>query len=113
MKLSIEDGILSVDNVRVCYAKAGNGSDSIQLGQYPVTTQYSATHKQELPLAVGLGWIGPANGDDASACHIVLGSVLKTSVASGLLPCAGNVRRVLSLLEAAEDRGALVELSVR
>ena len=58
-----------------------------------------------LPNAYGLGWIGADKG-----CDIFLGRVRK---GTDTLPCSGHLSRLLALLEAAEDRGALVELVVR
>lgn len=109
MKLTIEAGTLYADNIFFSYAGAGNGRDSIQPGRYPVTTQFSHAHGQELPNAAGLGWIGPAISRDAGECDIVLGRVRG---GDGVLPCASHVSRLLAILETAESRGSAVELVV-
>lgn len=109
MNLSIKDGILYVDNLRFCLAEAGNGREDLQPKRCQVSTQYSVAHKQELPHAFGLGWIGPATSADAPECDIVLGSVRSRQ---SLIPCASYVGRLLAILEVAEDAGKTVELVV-
>lgn len=105
MRLTIENGTLFVDNLFFAYAGVGNDRTNLQPGCYPVATQFSHKFGQDLPNAHGLGWIGAESG-----CAIVVGRV---RAGAGVLPCSGHLSRILSLLEAAEDRGALVELSVR
>lgn len=109
MKLSISDGVFYVDNVFLCYCEAGNGRDDLQLTRCEVSTQYSAAHKQELPHAFGLGWIGPAASLDVPECDIVLGSVRSRQ---SLVPCASYVGRLLAMLEVAEGAGKTNELVV-
>ena len=104
MKLSIRDGNLYADNLKLCYCEAGNGRDSLQPGHYPVETQFAHVHGKTLPDAVGLGWLG-----DIVGCDVVLGHVLGRD---GLLPSANPVRRLLALLEVAEGRGQTVMLEV-
>jgi hypothetical protein len=109
MNLSIQHGIFYVDNLHFCYARQGNGRSDIPVGRYPVSTQYSEAHGQELPRADGLGWIGPAISRDADECDIVLGRV---HGGDGLIPCTTHVGRLLAMLAASENRGAAVELVV-
>ena len=105
MRLTIENGTLFVDNLFFAYAGVGNDRTNLQPGCYPVATQFSHKFGQDLPNAYGLGWIGADKG-----CDIFLGRVRK---GTDTLPCSGHLSRLLALLEAAEDRGALVELVVR
>ena len=104
MRLTIENGTMFVDNMFFGYVGAGDGCAGISNGTYPVSTQYAHKFGKDLPNASGLGWIG----DDAE-CAIVVGRV---RAGAGVLPCSGHLSRLLSLLEAAEDRGALVELVI-
>lgn len=109
MKLLITNGTLYADGLFYCYAGVPNGRNDLQPGRYPVTAQFSHAHGQDLPNAVGLGWIGPAVRRDADQCDIVLGRVRG---GDGVLPCASHVSRLLALLETAESRGSAVELVV-
>ena len=109
MKLSIEQGILYVNNKYFSRCEASNGRDDLQLTRCEVSTQYSAAHKQELPHAFGLGWIGPAASLDVPECDIVLGSV---RARQSLVPCASYVGRLLAILEVAEGSGKTNELVI-
>ena len=109
MKLSIEAGALYVDQLFFCYAGAGHERNALQPGRYPVATQFSHAHGQELPNAAGLGWIGPCIDRAAAECDVILGRVRGSD---GLLPCSAHVGRLLALLETAESRGQTVELVV-
>jgi hypothetical protein len=105
MKLTISNGALYTDNLFFCYAEAGNGRDSLRPGRYPVSTQFSHAHGRELPLAQNMGWIG----DDPIECDLVLGRVRK---GDALLPCSAHVVRLLSLVDAAAERGAATTLVI-
>ena len=109
MNLSIKDGAFYADNVFLCYCEAGNGRDDLQPQRCQVSTQYSVAHKQELPHAFGLGWIGPATSADVPECDIVLGSVRSRQ---SLIPCASYVGRLLAIIEVAEGAGKTIELVV-
>ncbi len=104
MKLTLNNGVLHVDNLFFCYAEPGNGSETLQPGEYPVSTQFSHKFGQDLPNAVGLGWVGADK-----ECDLILGRVRS---GTGVLPCHGHVSRILALLEAAEDRGASATLVI-
>lgn len=104
MNLSIEDGILYVDNLRFCLAEAGNGRPNIPTGRYEVATQYAHVHGKVLPDAIGLGWIGASY-----ECDCVLGSVRGRN---GVLPSQGSLGRLLAMLEVAEGNGSTVWLEV-
>lgn len=104
MRLTIEDGTLFIDNLFFCYVGVGNDRTNLQPGAYPVATQFSHKFGEDLPNAHGLGWIGTHPDAD-----ILLGRVRKSD---GILPCSGHLSRLLAILEAAEDRGALVELVI-
>lgn len=104
MKLTINNGVLHVDNLFFCYCEAGNGRFDLPDGTYKVTTTYSHHFGQDLPNAVGIGWIGADK-----ECDLVLGRV---RTGTGVLPCPGHVSRLLALLEADEDRGASATLVI-
>lgn len=105
MKLRIEEGILYLDNVYFCKAGPGNGSNDLQSGTYPITTQYSHAHGDVLPNAAGAGWIG---FDDR--CDIVLGGVRGRG---GVIPSKPFVSAILARLEVTEGRGQNSVLEIR
>ena len=109
MKLSIEQGILYVNNKYFSRCEASNGRDDLQLTRCEVSTQYSAAHKQELPHAFGFGWIGPASSPDVPECDIVLGSVRSRQ---SIIPCTSYVGRLLAIIEVAEGAGKTIWLEV-
>lgn len=104
MKLSIRDGNLYADNLKLCYCEAGNGRDDLPTGRYTVETQFAHVHGKTLPDANGIGWIGAAH-----ECDVVLGSVRGKH---GLVPSQSYVSRLLALLEVAEGRGQTVILEI-
>ena len=104
MNLSIRNGTLYVDNLRLCLAGAGNGRDHLPIGRYEVATQFAHAHGKVLPDAIGLGWIG--NHDE---CDIVLGSVRGSN---GVIPSPSSVSVLLARLEVAESIGQRVTLEV-
>lgn len=104
MNLRIENSELYVDNLRLCFAGAGNGRPNLQPGRYEVVTQYSPHHGKILPDAVGLGWIGPF-----SECDVILGGVRGRY---GVIPSPASLERALARIEAAEDAGESVTLEV-
>jgi hypothetical protein len=104
MKLRIENGALYADHVFLCYAGAGNGRPNLPAGHYPVATQFSHVHNKALADAVGLGWIGATH-----QCDVVLGGVRGRS---GPVPSPTALRRLLALIESAEDHGQAVTLEV-
>ena len=104
MRLTIEDGTLFIDNLFFCYVGVGNDRTNLQSGAYPVATQFSHKFGKDLPNAHGLGWIGADK-----ECDVILGRVRH---GADTLPCSGHLSRLLAILEAAEDRGALVELVI-
>lgn len=108
MRLLIANGTLYADNLFFSYVEAGNGRTDLQPGRYAVEARHSHSHQQDLPVADGIGWFGPALGSDVE-CDIVLGRVRKGNV---ILPCANHVRRLLALVEAAEDRGQAISLVI-
>jgi len=109
MNLSIRDNTIYADNLKLCLCEAGNGRPNLPHGRYEVSTQYSVAHKQELPHASGIGWIGPATSHDVPECDIVLGSVRSNK---SLIPCASYVVRLLAILEVVESAGKTVELVI-
>lgn len=108
MKLTLSRGILYADGLFFSYAEAGNGRSDFQPGRYEVEARYSHTHGQDLPIADGVGWFGPAVGTDAP-CDIVLGRV---RAGNALLPCPSFIGRLLALIETAEDRGQTTTLVI-
>ena len=104
MNLLIKDGVLYADNLRVCLAEPGNGRPNLPTGRYEVTTQFSHIHGRILPDAIGLGWIGAS-----PECDIVLGGVRGRN---GVIPSPSALGRLLALIEAKEDMGAIVMLEV-
>lgn len=102
MKLTIENGTLFADNLFFCYCEPGNERNDIPAGAFKVTTTYSHKHGKDLPNVVGIGWVGADK-----ECDIVLGRVRS---GAGVMPCDAHLVRLLSLIEAAEDRGAKVTL---
>ena len=106
MKLIIDSGtgIIYVDNIRFGFVEAGNGSTSIPVGRYKVTTQFAHGMGTELPNAEGLGWIG-----HFSECAIRVGQVRGSHT---LVQCAVTTERLLRMVERAEDHGYPVTLTV-
>ncbi len=104
MKLSIDHDILRVDNVQFCHVRLGNGRDALQPGEHQVTTTYSHKFGQDLPNAFGFGWLGVSEECDLILCGI----------RGGVKPVPGHgyLVRLLSLLEAAEDRGQTTTLVI-
>ena len=105
MKLLIEGGALYADNLFLCYAGAGNGRTDLPAGSYPVAPQYSHAFGTDLPNAAGLGWMGAGE-----QCDVVLGTVRGRDV---VVPSSGSLRRLLALLETAEDRGQATTLVIK
>lgn len=105
MNLRIENSELYVDNLRLCFAGAGNGRQNLQHGRYEVVTQYSTHHGKILPDAVGLGWLGPF-----SECDVILGGVRGRH---GVIPSPASTNALLARLEVAEDAGRKVVLEVK
>lgn len=105
MNLRIENSELYVDNLRLCFAEAGNGRQNLQPGRYEVVTQYSPHHGKILPDAVGLGWLGPF-----SECDVILGGVRGRY---GVIPSPASTSALLARLEVAEDAGRNVVLEVK
>lgn len=105
MNLRIENSELYVDNMRLCFAGAGNGRPNLQPGRYEVVTQYSTHHGKILPDAVGLGWLGPF-----SECDVILGGVRGRA---GVIPSQHAFGLLLAKLEDCEDRGVSVTLEVQ
>lgn len=105
MNLRIENSELYVDNMRLCFAGAGNGRPNLQPGRYEVVTQYSPHHGKILPDAVGLGWLGPF-----SECDVILGGVRGRH---GVIPSPASTSALLARLEVAEDAGRKVVLEVK
>lgn len=105
MKLVIDGDVMFASNLYFSNCEAGNGRDNVQPGRYSLTTEYSEEFGEELPCAVGLGWIG------ADPQHsIVLGRV---RTRDGLIPCQATVERLRNLINAAAERyGKTVELVV-
>lgn len=104
MRLTIEDSTLFIDNLFFCYVGAGNDRTNLQPGAYQVTTQFSHKFGKNIPNANGIGWIGADK-----ECDVILGRVRS---GPGVIPCDGHLVRLLAILEAAEDRGALVGLVI-
>lgn len=105
MKLSIESGIMYADGLFVCFVGVGNGRDALQSGRYPCEATYSHTHGKNLVRVDGIGWAGAS-----PECDIVLGRVRNRD---DVLPCPAHERRVLALVETAQDYGSAVELVVK
>ena len=104
MKLSITSGALYIDNFYHSYVGYGNGRESLQLGRYPVSSQYSEVHGRDLPYVAGIGWIG-----DDQECDIVLGRVLANGTC---LPCSTYVGKLIHRIVLAEDEGRNVEVVI-
>jgi len=106
MKLTIDTGtgVMYANNVRFCFAEAGNGRTSIPVGRYPVTTQFAHGMGTELTNAEGLGWIG-----HFPECAIRVGQVRGSST---LVQCAVTAERLVRMVERAEDSGTPVTLTV-
>lgn len=106
MKLTIENGLLYLDNKRFCYAKVNdNGSKDVRSGARKVSTQYSHTHGKVLPLVADLGWIA-----DDDLCHVRIGSVLGSD---GPLKCDLSIGGLVARIEAAEDFGCSVLMEIK
>ena len=104
MNLSIRDNTIYADNLKLCLCEAGNGRPNLPTGRYEVATQFSHVHGRILPDAIGLGWIGAS-----PECDIVLGGVRGRN---GVIPSPSALGRLLALIEAKEDIGAIVMLEV-
>lgn len=104
MKLRISKDIFYINNLYVCHVGAGDGSDDIRSGRYPVTTQFSHAHGDILPQVDGIGWIGADPG-----CDIVLGRVRS---GGGVIPGKPFVDMLLNKIEAAEGMGKSIFLEV-
>lgn len=109
MNLLISSGILFADNVMLSYVRPGNGRTNLPPGRFPVSAAFSHQHGDVLANVGGLGWMG-ATDADGPALDVILGRVLN---GDDLLPCATVLRRLLGLLEAAENKGELVTLEIR
>jgi len=105
MKFTIDNGRMYLNNVHFCLAEAGNGSDGLRHGSYPLSSQFSHGHGDVLPNAEGAGWIG----FDAR-CDIVLGGVRGRN---GVIPSKPFVDVMLAKLEVAEGIGQRVTLEIR
>lgn len=108
MKLTIANGVLYADGLFLSYVEAGNGRTDFPVGRYEVEARYSHAHSQDLPIADGVGWFGPAVGADAP-CDIVLGRV---RAGDALLPCPSFIGRLLALIETTESRGQTTTLVI-
>ncbi len=104
MKLSIEQGILYVNNKYFSRCEASNGRSDIPNGRFEVTASVSHRHGRVLPQVHGFGWIG---FDDQ--CDVILGNVRGKD---DLIPCQHTVCVLLAKLEIAEDDGKTVWLEV-
>ena len=109
MKLSIENGILYIDNKRFCFAKVqDDGSKDVQPGPRKVSTQYNHHRKEGgrvQPWVADLGWIG----DDASDA-IRIGSVLHGGEP---LKCTMSLGGLVARIEACEEFGIPVLMEIR
>lgn len=108
MNLLISNGTLYADGLFYCYVEASHGRDNLQPGRYAVEARYSHSHQQDLPIADGIGWFGPAAKSDVP-CSLVLGRV---RTGDAILPCPSYVSRLLALIEAADDKGQPVSLVI-
>ena len=109
MKLTIENGLLYIDNKRFCYAKVNeDGSKDVRSGSRKVSTQYSHHHKPDgrvLPLVDGLGWI-----TDEPSGFICIGSVLGNA---GPIKCAMSLGGLVARVEACEEFSTPVTLEIK
>lgn len=104
MKIVIDNGIMFVDNRRVCSAGAGKGRPSLRTGVGELKTDFSDEHETVLLHADGYGWIGPT-----PECDVVLGKVRHRT---GVIPCVSTFGHVFALVEGAEADGKKVVLEV-
>ena len=105
MKLTIENGLLYIDNKRFCYAKVNDGSKDVRSGARKVSTQYAHNFDRVLPIVADAGFIG-----DGEECLINVGNVLGSN---GPLPCPTAIGGLVARIEAAEDFGCSVLIEVR
>ena len=105
MKLTIDSGILYIDNKRFCFAKVqDDGSKDVQPVTRKVSTQYSHAHGKVLPLIADAGWIA-----DDDKCYVRIGSVLGSN---GPLKCHLSIGGLVARIEAAEDFGDSVSILI-
>jgi hypothetical protein len=106
MKLTIENGLLYIDNKRFCYAKVNDDRcQDVRPESRKVSTQYSHAHGKILPLIADYGWVG-----DVEQCVIRIGSVLGHG---GPLKCSMSIGGLVARIEAAEDFGATVLIEIK
>ena len=105
MKLEIDYPAIYVDGLFLCYVGVGDGRDSLRPGRYAVEATYSHAHGKNLVRVDGLGWIG-----GNKECECVLGRVRN---GSDVIPCESFEKRILALVETAQDDGKTVELVVK
>ena len=106
MKLTIDSGILYIDNKRFCFAKVqDDGSKDVRSGARKVSTQYSHAHGKVLPLIADAGWIA-----DDDKCYVRIGSVLGSN---GPLKCHMSIGGLVARIEACEEFSAPVTLEIK
>ena len=106
MKLSIENGVLYIDNKRFCFAKVNDDrSQDVQPVGRKVSTQYSHAHGKILPLSADEGWI-----TDEPSGAIRIGSVLSND---GPLQCPMVIGGLVARIEACEDIGSPVLIDIK
>lgn len=105
MRLEIDHTAMYVDGLFLCYVGAGNGRGNIQPGRYACEATYSHAHGKNLVRVDGLGWLGAS-----PECDVILGTVRNRD---DVIPCPGFEKRILALVETAQDYGSPVELVVK
>lgn len=106
MKLTIENGLLYIDNKRYCHARVQDGSEALRSEPREVSTQYSEAYRGRiLPYVADLGWIA-----DDNECLIRIGSVLGND---GPIKCTMSVSGLVARIEACEDLGIPVLIEIK
>lgn len=104
MRLEIDYPAIYIDGLFLCYVGVNDGA-TLRPGRYAVEATYSHSHRKNLVRVDGIGWIG-GNKD----CNVVLGRIRNRD---DVIPCESFEKRILALVETAQDDGKTVELIVK